>query len=839
MLVLNCQYISISLIASFLLVLSPSLLAEDLDYSLEDLLELETIVVTARKREETLQETPVSIVVFSQNDLIDIGVSELHELQNHIANVRIQPAALSKDVMSFGIRSIQASNPAITEEAPVGYYVDGIYIGRISSNVFELLDVERVEILRGPQGTLYGRNTIAGAIRVITKKPTGVFNYEVKVSSTTDGYVNSRVTLDLPRWSNINSRLSISNKKVNATHRDIFTGVGLGQRDAFSSRYSLTWNPSDDMIFDYAFDMSSRHENNSQTQIVNVRSEPLSLGGTIFQQAGANASQDYQDELPMGLSSVQGKGSFSNIWGHSLTAKWRVNNLDFTSITSYRNLDSVTGENSIDFGSFPSDGVSVLEIGDAGIVLVPEGEYVSLFAGGADTKHRQFSQEFRWLGNLFNEKLIYNVGLYYFNEYGIEDVPESYVLPAYNIAARVPGASGFICGDPTLAMGATDGIANACFGKDIVLSIPIFEYASDISSAAIYGQFGYKLSDNLEATLGLRQTHDRKSAWLRNSRITDSNGDVALSSGFESWTKFNPGFTLDYTWYDQLSSYAKVVTGYRAGGFNARASTASSFTTPFNEENMVTYEIGVKSQSWHNRARANLSVFFTEYSDVQTSQFEAGSGGASVRKVNAGYAEIDGFELEFTVRPILGMTVSLSFGYANKQWKEFVTGVLDPITGSVTSDTARAEELLGRPLLTSELPESDGAGIQADIAEIASPLFGGPRKTGAFSLQHDFQPTSLGDPSVYISATWATRTDFHVLLNDHDYVGEHGIINARFSLDKVAITKWGSYSLSLWGKNLTDEIVKDVGIDFGALGFSVNTFRDRRTIGLELLFVGS
>lgn len=235
-----------------------------------------------------------------------------------------------------------------------------------------------------------------------------------------------------------------------------------------------------------------------------------------------------------------------------------------------------------------------------------------------------------------------------------------------------------------------------------------------------------------------------------------------------------------------------------------------SFTTPVDPETVLAYELGLKSEFWDRRARFNAALFDMDYDDRQVAQFEAGTGGASQRIVNAGKSSARGIELDFTVLPLEGLELQLSYGYLKIEYDEFITAVLNPVTGL-------------------------GTGVTADISATASTLVHAPEQTAAASAKYTFPATSYGTWSLWAGVTYASRRTFNPQLYLYDAIPSHELIDARLTLRDVPLPK-GSLQFALWGRNLADEEIREWGIDFGALGFAINTFREPRTLGFDMSY---
>ncbi len=261
----------------------------------------------------------------------------------------------------------------------------------------------------------------------------------------------------------------------------------------------------------------------------------------------------------------------------------------------------------------------------------------------------------------------------------------------------------------------------------------------------------------------------------------------------------------NYSITDDVNVYLKFSTGYNAGGFSARATTVSGFVTPYDEEEVEVWELGLKSEWLDNRVRLNAALFTNDYTDMQIAQFEAGAGGASSRQVNAGAATYEGFELELVVVPVEGLTLDANYGYLDTEFDEYMQ--LNPATNQLEN-----------------------------ISDIAVATYA-PENTWNAGVQYDFAPFSFGALSARVDVTYRDSLVFHPFLNDLTAADDYTLVNGRISLNDIDLGSCcgkGAMRVSLWGKNLADEEYRNFGIDFDSIGFAGNRFGWPRTYGLDV-----
>jgi iron complex outermembrane receptor protein len=765
--------------------------------------QLEEIIVTAQKRSESLQDTPISIAAFDQAELTDMGIFEPGQVAEYTPNLDISRQPSSNDNYGFSIRGVGTGETSLLNENTVGMYLDGVYIARSTGSVFDIVDLERIEVLRGPQGTLYGRNTIGGAINLITEKPREEFAFQQKLTAGNRDFFRSTTTLDTGKLGDMfSAKLTYNYNEKDGLVNNIYHSQKLGEQESNAYRIALRLEPGDNFTADYTYDNSEREGNSAMSQLVATRPPMNQIGGAIMAQATAYADPDRLSGLP--LYFADGKSSFSDVEMHTLTLEWNVNdNITAKYIGGYREWDS--GTQDTDFGSFPSDGASVIE-GFTG-TYVPAGEMVSLFHAVRESDNEQTTHELQLLGDAFDQRFQYTLGLYYFEEESNEDNPQRPTLPAEFIGGGADQLTkSFLCVDPTFSN------PFACIGKDLRLPWSTFQYGSDNESVAAYGQFTYSATDALDITVGIRYTEDDKKAYLVNSNIGPQ-----TNTADDSWDNTSGSLTLNYAWNDDVRTYATVSTGYRSGGFGARVNSAEDFDDGFDEETVTNYEIGLKSEWMDSRVRLNGAVFYMEYDDQQVNSFKAGAGGASSVVLNAGEAEIKGMELELTALLTDGLRLIFNYGYIDAEYNEFITQRLDPVTA-----------------LPDPSPDADPVTGNEDISDVAV-VARTPENTASAILSYDFQPFSWGQLSARVEANYRDEMTFHDQLNLYDSTDDQTLVNARVTLSEMEVLG-GNLMLSAWGRNLTDEEYREWGIDFTTLGFAINSFKEKRSYGVDLVY---
>ena len=757
---------------------------------------LQDIVVTARRQSESLQKTPISITALDSVALEKINIQSVEKVAQIAPNLVISQQSSSLSATSINIRGIGQTDPSLGLDTAVGIYLDGVYVARSAGSIFDLVDLERIEVLRGPQGTLFGRNTTGGAIQLVSRKPQDEFGFLVKAGYGTRDNWQGRLRIDTGEWGD--TGLSASGSYYHRQRDGYFDNAltpdskdpGSLNVDAFAIALRGDWGP---LQASYSYDFDDRTGAPGFFQTVALSPEAFtyysrspSYGGPPLQFVGPD------ERLFSGLQQPGGPGnaytSHTRSQGHNLTLEYEISPaFTLKSITGYRELllENVLGLS----GQGDLQGL-VLDFTSPTLTSV--GSVTPYNGYNSPQKQKQFSQEVQALGKVgdFN----YVLGGYYFRERVSENNNQFLTL------VLSPFALPFL-GFPT---GVQDALVAQ--GVDLIgLNLnPVAAYSQISKSYAAFGQVSWKpqaLDERFELTGGIRYTEDRKSIFLQNT----SNGVSSVVGPPRGNVKYtNTSFlgSVSYQITPTALAYAKVSTGYKSGGFNPRADSLNSFEP----EDLISYEAGAKLDLFDRRLRINAAVFYSKYDDLQVPQFAAGSGGASTLLVNAGSADFKGVELEVTAMPTRGLTLSGALGYTDPNYKSFL--FRNPNTNEVTdiADTARFPNV---------------AKFNSNIA-----------------AEYAFQPMDFGALSARVS--YAYRS--HVYFYPNDAVNPYqrdvaspatNTIDARVALSDIPIGGRAKAEIAVLGENLLNEDQVLYGIDFGSLGFGGKFYSEPRRVFVE------
>lgn len=587
------------------------------------------IVVTARKREESAQDTPISITALSGDSLAKQGVSNTSDIDTSVPNLTFQASAAQsgdKSAASIFIRGVGQTDFTLTTDPGVGLYLDGVYIARSIGSALDLLDVERIEVLRGPQGTLFGRNTIGGAISITSRQPE-FDEWSGSVTGTMGrfGRFDVKGSLNIPVSDTVAATASVIRKTSNGYIERPLIGDKTGLDDLWGGRFAVRAEPTDRLRLNFAFDATRIREVSCCSELVEIFPGVLT-GFYNNVTAPAIAAQTGEpivlfDEQFISSEPFVNFGTFNrdsdlDLFGLSFSAEYDLtDDLTLKSITGYREFDSTNG------GDFDSSPLAI-------------NETVNTF------DNAQFSQEIQLLGSAFDGRLDFILGGYFFEEDGFNEDAVN-----FSIVRLVSG--GF----------------------------------TDNSSLAFFGQGTYELTDSLSLTAGLRWTRDQRGFTPRQFVAENQAGVPSAVTGqtlvagqqivpsdrvSQSIKELAPYVNLGWQASDGFLLYASYSEGFKSGGFVQRIFPDRLDIPRFAPEFVEVWEAGFKFDSADRRFRVNAAIFNTDYTDLQINVFD---GLAPVTR-NAAAARIRGFEGEFTWVPIDGLQVKAGVGYLDSEYTE-------------------------------------------------------------------------------------------------------------------------------------------------------------------------
>jgi len=690
---------------------------------------LEEVTVTARRREESLQKVPVAVTAYSGDYLDDIGAIDITALSQSTPNTTLEVSRATNTTLTAYIRGVGQQDPVAGFEGGVGIYLDDVYLARPQATVFDIYDVERIEVLRGPQGTLYGRNTIGGAIRYVTRRLARDPEFEIKGSYGSYKQADILLKGSTPLSDTFRVGGSVASFNRDGFGKNLYTGADNADKQILAVRGSAEWEPADAWSVRFAGDYSVDKSNprDGHRFLVSLEGDPV-LKDVFDTRSGITT-------IPTSNAGLKQKVTQG---GTSMTVEWTADdNWTLKSITAYRkdHTDSL-----IDFDNLPYDNF------DAPVIY----------------KNHQFSQEFQ--ANYSSDRLSGVFGLYYLdaNAFDAFDVIIFHSVTAFTL-------------------GDYDTKAWAAF----------FDMSWDFTDTLSLSFGGRYTSDERKATVTRETFLGLGSPYFGNDSAISITapvpGAVPTFNGKRTDDAFTPRVSLSWAASDAQNLYVSYSEGFKGGGFDPRgAYQYPEVRSGFKPEEVKSYEAGIKSNWMDGRARTAFTVFHADYTNVQvpgsvildTNNDGVADGFAGVT-TNAGKAKIEGAEFEAVGQFTDAFSGNLAIGYVNADYTRWLVGSTDPVSGDPTFTDISSQRVFqntpewsGFLSLRYEWP-LDLFGMQGSLAAIGSAAY--KDKTYQFEI-----PNPITDqPSYWLydaSLVWTSDDDRYQLglygrnLADKEYV---------------------------------------------------------------------
>ena len=709
--ILSSRYNYIFFFSYFFLILSSTIYTHDVpaqDRSSSGA--LEEIVVTARKREENLQTTPISISAFTNESLSARGITRIDEIAAYTPNLiyaNIPGFNGSTSAASIYIRGVGQKEYLPTVEPGVGLYIDGVYYARSVGGVLDLIDVERIEILRGPQGTLFGRNTIGGAVSITSQKPAEEFGGRVKFTVGSDGRLEGKGSVDVPINETLRSKFSFATINRDG-YVDRNDGLDLGDADTLIGRGVLNWTPNDELDVSFSFDIT--HADNDGAPFV---LRDIDYSSALFNPGNNVLAPPTFPLLPAGAGSPSPFGGIQAGGGFTGTSPG-FPGLDFYRVTP-PGLDpaSLAGDVPVDnFALLNNYAATFLGGQDCLSTFFapynPEGNpnNPACYTRGYVLEDRKenagtfpsFSEDDIWGVNLNVEWEIGNMTLRSITAY--RELDSSFSRDEDQSPLLVAQFNGLLKQEQfsqelQLLGTAFNDRMNWILGfyyltedaetSEFVEFTPVsIVSGGDVEneSIAVFAQATYDLTEKLSITAGIRYTSDSKEFTPEQVIVQNRSGSPLFAPGTlllpnitekvdpSEWT---PMVSAAYQWTNELMTYFTYSQGFKSGGFTQRVFPPLANIPTFAPETVTVYEGGLKWDGFDRRLRLNAAVFHTEYDDLQVQIF---NGIAPVLQ-NAASATITGFELETIVAPAAGWLIEAGASYLDAEYDELGPGIVD------------------------------------------------------------------------------------------------------------------------------------------------------------------
>lgn len=704
--------------------------------------QFEEIIVTARKRAENLQEVPIAVTALQGDDLLKSGIDSQRQLAMMVPNVSVNVNASFVAPYIRGVGT-QYANPGL--EPSVATYFNDLYISRPSAGMMSFADIERVEVLKGPQGTLYGRNTTGGAIRVITKAPTHEFQSGIGLSAGNygklgvDGYVSG------PLSDNVRGRFAAQYEERDGWVDNIAGGPDMDDRELGMVLGTLDWDVSEQLSAKLIVDWTDKSDRES------VHFQPLF--GTGPEQTGAvfgGISTDEHDEYSGNVQINSSDDYSSNLeaGGGELRLDYEFDSFTLSSITGYRYVKF--------------EGVADLD-----------GTSLPLFnANTVADETESYSQEFQAVSSDVG-KLNWIVGMFLYKE----EASDNFGLGGMFIETSpglFPGA--FIGGDGDI----------------------------DVESYAPYGQVSYDITDEWEVLLGLRYTDEKKEvandfyvAATRDSTIPLKPYAAVVPTPDADFDYQEPTVKLQATWRpsDGVMLYASYSDGLKSGGFNM-PSPSPNPVTPVDNETIESYELGWKTQ--FERIRFNGAIFHYELEDLQLQVTDLGGGITSVR--NAGSAEVDGVEADVAFIVTDNFQLDGGIGYQETEFGSVPNGQIMIPCRDASDAVALADATCVQLAAFAGASNGHGPGLATLTGDLkGNELPQAPELTGYVRGSYTYPMGDKGELRFSLLANYTD--DFYWTADNNFPERSRWLANA----DAGWTSSDGRYTLGAFVTNLTDE----------------------------------
>ncbi|MYM23635.1 TonB-dependent receptor [Duganella sp. FT135W] len=715
------------------------------------------VTVTARRRTEKQQDVPTPISVVKGDDLKAALISQVQDLQQALPSVNA--AFMHARVSSVAIRGI-GSNPANEGlEGSVGLYVDNIYQGRPGMLAIDLVDLEQVDLLRGPQGTLFGKNTTAGVLNLTTKRPTFKPEYSLELSAGERGYFQTLASASGPLSEHWAGRLSVSKTHDRGWLDNKYDGKSYNSVGREGLRGQLLYQPDDN--FDLRLIADYNQENDTQGTLISYGFGPSAPGKLNLQQATAAALGLPAGSQPINTDPTKYEVNFDGNQravvyqgGVSAEANWRL--------PSGYSLTSITGWRYWNFHPHNDNDQTAAS---------------ALVDGGFIVKHKQFSQELRFaspVGTNFD----YVVGAYYYHQ----NIKDDFLI-------QLGPKADILLLNSTAGLGLVDNTTGLSHGK------------STTDSYALFGQGNWHISEQLEFTGGLRGTSESKDARTYRDALVGGipltaypatirpivaatrnaiggaydSGDLHVSGRAPSGLA-----TLSYKVTPDLLTYTTLSHGEKSGGVNisgvGSAPTLGADSLKIRPEKADNFELGFKSKWLNSRLLINANYFQTRIKDYQTNAFVQGPITPVLILTNAGDVKSSGVELDIKARPARGLSLNLTGSYNDAHYTKFNNA---PVAAELAAAGITKADLSGQPVV------------------------GAPKWIANPGARYDFHLND--DVRQYVVTNYAWRSDAQGYIDDSKYarIPAYGLLNLATGWQFGSGSR--QWDVSLWAKNALDK----------------------------------
>ncbi len=781
--------------------------------------QIETVITQAQKVEADVQSTPVALTTISGDELARTFAQDFRDVAGAAPNVILQPVGAFQNASAFYIRGAGSADIESAADPGIAVLIDGIYMARTSTALVDFLDVEAVEVLRGPQGTLFGRNAIGGAVLLRHNAPNvDEFGVNGSVLAGKRGRMDIKGTVNVPIVEGMAAfRLAVKSTNFDGYYYNTFDNKKAGGQERLTILPSLKYQNEN-------FDLTLRGEYNRtrDDSFPNVphnvcATDPV-LGNagndlvinTVKALAGSLAAREFcghevsKNDFTVNHDHFNGSAANFDVWGLTGEANYNIPDVGtFTYLGNYRDVHEDVYN---DFDTTPFD----------------------IFNTRREQWHWQTSHEFRFASE-FSDLVDFVVGAYYFKQH--------YVLVQ----------DGF-------------GIFNVGVPNSGASNVGRSEQWHDQWS--LFGQANWHITDRLTLVTGIRYDSERKDFYHCGvgfaNPVTrecypnvpgaiditfDSKTDIGddplqgQNPGTNKWSNISPKVSLNYQFTDDLFAFASWSRGFRSGGFNGRGNFPAT-AGPFNEEKADNYEVGIKADLFDRRLRLNLAAFWTEFSDLQRTIIRpaaGGSGGQETVTENAANARSRGIELEMTAIPVEGLTINGSIGYLDAKTLDWCADLNGPVAPTPAGKASCGTQVVIPGV--GVLDPFNNAGLEPAQA---------PKWTTRLGISYEIPVGNAG--FVTIAGDWTYRSSLALSASGFppgtqdgviQYTGEHlaarragaHLFNANIAFTEAE----NRYKVSFFVKNITNELYVSTTTYVAGL-FNFRQPNEPRTWGVEISF---
>ena len=765
----------------------PGMVDDEIDSVSDSEGPLGTIIVTAQRREESVQDVPIAISAFDGNELARRGVTEALQVAQYVPNlVALNNTGLGS-ANAYFLRGLGNTETIPTFDPPIGTYIDDVYVARQNANNVSLFDVQRVEVLRGPQGTLFGRNTTGGAVSIFLDTPGFTPGGYAEIGYGAYEHYMARASIDVPLADTIAVKVSGYYQNDDGYAQNTTTGLRTNENDGYGIRLGLFGEISETANFKASY-MRTKTEG---ANILNFDCDPrmpTNCDGR-FVTTGLTEDSDTVGLLT-GEKATYGLGNDTTVDFVSGNLELGLGDFTLNLITGFV---YTTQDYLLDFAdgrglpSITTPVPPVLGYTFGGFTIANEGEF------------DQFSQEVKLTGSLGDGLVDIVTGFYYFEENSFSDFGDIFTLPF----APPPRGFPFVLADRTLE--------------------------NETEAYAGYIQGDLNITDQLTLTAGVRYTDETKTFSITDNRASCRDGTVEATcvsdpnlvapngraipqeQDIQIWT---PRFAINFQPNPEMLIFASATRGFKSGGWNARGTSASELL-PFDPEIAWSYEAGIKTEFLDNRLRVNLTAYYLDVEDLQTpSAFTRANGSIAFITRNFANYENKGIELEVNAVPVDGLSLFGAFGYQDDEYKFDSSDPQFDEFGveSVLSQQARCQTQLAAGLVAGGDASACGVGIVAPDGSIATPVRT-PDFTAAIGASYRAQLGGGLTLVPAVNASWRDDSETgtsNVTIFDAPITSSSGTTFAANATGNGPIVT-GSFSEASWLVNATLSLISDSG----------------------------